>query len=360
MNKGSNPINPVESCRRYFLFSFRALRVYSDGMKTLGKIGCWMGLAAVWAACAPLAVALDETNQVVNVWSDAVAGSPFITGTNITWSIDIRNNSDILPEGGPWNEDITNARLLNLYSSSQPTMGSLPLDWLGTVTTNAANSYNINFECIDSWEYLPPGQKKKFGIRTYIPTTNHVLIVGESTNAVPGPEELRGQGRFQGWGYQPRDPSEPTNPDKGGDAFMGPVGALEMGSGEGGHVETEGRYYAEGSVGRFRAVSAEGYRVEKIVVDGREEGVVGEAGEWSFEVSGVTRTSVVWAGFARLAYAVGVESRHEWFGTNELGNASGAGVYAYGSAVTVSVDRIVVDPENPGRRLRVKEIRVVE
>lgn len=49
---------------------------------------------------------------------------------------------------------------------------------------------------------------------------------------------------------------------------------------------------------------------------------------------------------------VTVVSQHAWFGDAEIGHPSGAGTYPYGSAVTVSVDRIVLDPENPGRRLR--------
>jgi hypothetical protein len=50
---------------------------------------------------------------------------------------------------------------------------------------------------------------------------------------------------------------------------------------------------------------------------------------------------------------VSISSTHAWFGENAVGNPSGAGAYKYGSAVTVSVDRIAVDPENLGRRLRI-------
>ena len=56
--------------------------------------------------------------------------------------------------------------------------------------------------------------------------------------------------------------------------------------------------------------------------------------------------------------AVAVASTHGWFGTNTIGNPTGAGVYPYGSSVTVSVDRLVLDPENPGRRLRVTGVTV--
>ena len=63
---------------------------------------------------------------------------------------------------------------------------------------------------------------------------------------------------------------------------------------------------------------------------------------------------------------VKVVSTHPWF-TNTIGNPSINGVtnreiigVPYGNEVTVAVDRIVEDPENPGRRARVKEIRVVE
>jgi len=68
----------------------------------------------------------------------------------------------------------------------------------------------------------------------------------------------------------------------------------------------------------------------------------------------------VTATFALTNYTVGIASTHPWFGTETIGNPAGAGSYPAFSTVTASVDRIVLDPENPGRRLRVKEIRVVE
>ncbi len=58
------------------------------------------------------------------------------------------------------------------------------------------------------------------------------------------------------------------------------------------------------------------------------------------------------ATFALKSYQVQIVSTHPWFGTNAIGNPAGAGSYAAFSAVTASVDRIVVDPGNPGRRLR--------
>ena len=55
---------------------------------------------------------------------------------------------------------------------------------------------------------------------------------------------------------------------------------------------------------------------------------------------------------------VTISSTHAWFGSSEVGNPTGAGLYPYGSAVTVSVDRVVADPANPGRRLRFDGFRV--
>ncbi|MDD4118321.1 MAG: hypothetical protein PHI39_08930 [Kiritimatiellae bacterium] len=55
---------------------------------------------------------------------------------------------------------------------------------------------------------------------------------------------------------------------------------------------------------------------------------------------------------------VSISSTHAWFGSSEVGNPTGAGRYAYGSAVTVAVDRVVADPANPGRRLRFDGFRV--
>ena len=58
------------------------------------------------------------------------------------------------------------------------------------------------------------------------------------------------------------------------------------------------------------------------------------------------------ATFALKSYQVQIVSTHPWFGEQAIGNPAGAGSYPALSAVTTSVDRIVVDPENPGRRLR--------
>lgn len=59
--------------------------------------------------------------------------------------------------------------------------------------------------------------------------------------------------------------------------------------------------------------------------------------------------------FSLVDYSVGVTSKYtNWFGETTIGNPAGAGNYPALSTVTVSVDRIVVDPGNPGRRLRYK------
>ncbi|NCC93548.1 MAG: hypothetical protein EOM10_09745 [Opitutae bacterium] len=60
----------------------------------------------------------------------------------------------------------------------------------------------------------------------------------------------------------------------------------------------------------------------------------------------------VTATFALVDYEVQIVSTHPWFGADPVGNPAGAGSYPAFSAVTASVDRIVVDPANPGRRLR--------
>jgi hypothetical protein len=60
----------------------------------------------------------------------------------------------------------------------------------------------------------------------------------------------------------------------------------------------------------------------------------------------------VTATFALKNYQVQIVSTHPWFGAATIGNPAGAGSYPALSAVTASVDRIVVDPGNPGRRLR--------
>jgi len=67
------------------------------------------------------------------------------------------------------------------------------------------------------------------------------------------------------------------------------------------------------------------------------------------------RTGVT-ANFELRSYQVVLVSTNAWFGTNTIGNPQGAGLYPALSAVTTSVDRIVVDPENPDRRLIFKEV----
>lgn len=63
--------------------------------------------------------------------------------------------------------------------------------------------------------------------------------------------------------------------------------------------------------------------------------------------------------FGLVDYSVGVTSKYtNWFGEAAIGNPAGAGNFQALSTVTVSVDRIVIDPENPGRRLRVKSVSV--
>ncbi|MGC8744537.1 MAG: hypothetical protein ACP5T0_11725 [Verrucomicrobiia bacterium] len=52
-------------------------------------------------------------------------------------------------------------------------------------------------------------------------------------------------------------------------------------------------------------------------------------------------------------YTVDVVSKYEpWFGTNTIGNPSGAGSYPAGTNVTVSVDKYVLNPTNQYMRLR--------
>jgi hypothetical protein len=105
-----------------------------------------------------------------------------------------------------------------------------------------------------------------------------------------------------------------------------------------------------------------GWRVRAVEVDGAVA-YTNAAGDnsaisVSVEVGPATKAVSVAAFFEPQTYAVAVESTHAWFGTNAVGNPAGAGAYPYGSAVTVGVDRIAVDPENPGRRLRAERLRV--
>jgi hypothetical protein len=287
----------------------------------------------------------DETNQVVNIWNDFIIGSPVPDGTTIDWEFDVRNNSNLLPEGGAWNENITNVRFLNLYSSSAPTAGTMPhFTWSPSFTENEDGTYNFQAGTSSSSRYLKPGQTLKYGLRTYVPSTNHVLVVGESTNAVPGERELRGQGRFQGWSWAPIDPSEPTNPDKGGDAFTGPVGTLEVLSGEGGRVEHEGRYLHEGARVEFVLISSEGYRVKGVRYAGETLEYEEEVEQAVYVVEGVGRTGRLEAEFARKEYALEVLSARG--GSPHPGSVEGV---LHGTSVEQGVD-VVVESGETGKR----------
>ncbi len=320
----------------------------------LATAGAMIGLAT------PQARAQDETSQVVNVWK--TSSSPVVSSTNIYWEYVVRNNSHILPEEGPYGEDITNVRLLNLYSSSQATIDND--DWKGSVTTNdKPNLYNIELDG-DNLEKINCGDNQKFKIITYIPSTNHVLIVGASTNEVPKDDELRGQGAFPSAGWQPLDPDNLGNPDKGGDPFTGPVGALEFIANEGGSIRPSTNYFTENQSASFYIEAHGNKRLEKVNYNGSETFFNPNITNTTYTINNVGRTGTVEAVFGPALYNLEVLSAHPWFG-DAIGNPGINGVagtqamgIAHGNAVTVSVDRIVVDPENPGRRLRVKEIRV--
>jgi hypothetical protein len=125
-------------------------------------------------------------------------------------------------------------------------------------------------------------------------------------------------------------------------------------AGAGGSVEgTAGGWLDAGTAVSNRAVADPHYRFA-----GWQNGPAGMENDnpLLFALDGPYEN--VTATFALVDYAVEVVSTHPWFGEETIGNPSGAGSWPAFSTVTASVDRIVVDPENPGRRLRVKEIRV--
>ena len=136
--------------------------------------------------------------------------------------------------------------------------------------------------------------KKKFGVRTYIPSTNHVLIIGD----------LRGQGRFESASWQPRDPDDPFNPNKGGDPFDGPVGAIEFIANEGGSIRPATNRFYQGSNAVFEINADEYKRLEKIKYNGAETLFNPNVTSTNYTIENIARTGTVEAVFGLKLYRV--------------------------------------------------------
>jgi hypothetical protein len=126
--------------------------------------------------------------------------------TRATWFIIVKNNSDIEPPGNPYDEDITQVQLYNLYSFKQPALNNLPSHWTGLATQGTATGFwDITISCNNPLDYIGSGMDKLFSVDTFRPSTSVAIIVGDRY----------GQGQLQGWGLQPASP---------GDVFQSPTG----------------------------------------------------------------------------------------------------------------------------------------
>jgi hypothetical protein len=135
-------------------------------------------------------------------------GVPVVVGNERRWEFNVTNNSDVEPQGTPYNKDITEIALRDMYSSASPTANNLPGGWsLSVLAGSTTDLWNVRIVCSQPLLYIKPGNTKTFGIATHIPSTNHTLVSGT----------CYGQGGLDTIGYQPPDP---------GDGFIGPTGVL--------------------------------------------------------------------------------------------------------------------------------------
>jgi hypothetical protein len=202
-------------------------------------LGTALGATMSMLAYAPTpAMATDETNKVVNIWLNN--DKPEIEENNeyYGWSFVVRNNSNIHTNG--YNGSCNEVRFFDLYSSSEPTFGSVPTDWNGSYSYLGDNLYNITININDPFEYIPSGGEKNFGIITYLPSTNHVSVIGS----------LNGDGYIDGVGYF-------------SDSFLGPIGSIEKIVTGNGSI-TNAPFFYEGSNTTFYVQANPNHRISDI------------------------------------------------------------------------------------------------
>jgi hypothetical protein len=131
---------------------------------------------------------------------------PVYAGTKATWDITVYNNSDTEPVGTPYNRDLSEVKLYDLFSLAQPTFGSLPSTWSGVSSAGSGpDLWNIQLSTSFSPAYIAPGDNKDFQIETYRDAELTEIVVGT----------LYGQGGLESAGLAPALP---------GDDWQGPVG----------------------------------------------------------------------------------------------------------------------------------------
>jgi hypothetical protein len=126
--------------------------------------------------------------------------------TKATWDFNVQNNSNTEPQANPYNKNIEQVQLYDLFSSAQPTLGNLPAFWSGAVSAGTDNDlWNIVLSASKPSAYINPGSNKNFQVNTFRPSTSVDIIVGDRY----------GQGALATIGWQPVSP---------GDVFQGPTG----------------------------------------------------------------------------------------------------------------------------------------
>ena len=291
-----------------------------------------LGTAMSMLAYAPLpAKATDETDKVVNIWLGN--GEPGINNlTNLTWNIVVRNNSDINYQ---FPGNCIQVRLFDLYSSSEPTFGTLPSRWVGSANVSGNNLYNIILTPNRDIAEIFPGEKKSFPIRTYLASTNHIPVLGTRT----------GDGNIPPHGYF-------------SDTFIGPVGSIEKIIAGNGSI-TNTPFFYEGSNTTFYIEADQHYRISDIKINNTSIGSIPHNLSQTNYVWQVPASGLIEAEFVLKDYTLTVVSEYpDWDMTNVGAPDPGTLAYQALSTATQSVDRIVVDPANPGRRLRHKAVTV--
>jgi hypothetical protein len=162
---------------------------------------------AVAAAAMALSPAPASAVPIVDIYEND--NLPVYVGTIAKWDITVVNNSHVEPAGNPYNRDLSEVKLYDLFSLAQPTFGSLPSTWSGVSSAGSGpDLWNIQLSTSFSPAYIAPGDNKDFQIETYRDAELTEIVVGT----------LYGQGGLEVWGWQPALP---------GDDWQGPVGLYQ-------------------------------------------------------------------------------------------------------------------------------------
>lgn len=148
-----------------------------------------------------VAVALTaRAEPVVDIWEND--GVPFESGQQLVWNYFVGNNSDTQPPDNPYNENISQVFLYDVFSMNQPEL-SCPTHWSGEATDDDGD---LLWQIVFSTTKAPilAGDEKPFVVATYRPDGETPVVAGVRY----------GQVDFQTVFAQPPAP---------GDDFIGPM-----------------------------------------------------------------------------------------------------------------------------------------